>query len=107
MTGKMTGQRLTLLIALALCLAAVALPPLLAASQSGNGYELAWFTVDGGGATFSAGGGYELGGTVGQPDAGTFNGDGYTLDGGFWGAGVPSSGPPVHNIYLPIILRQS
>ena len=103
----MTRKHPTLLLALVLCLAAVALPSLLAASQSGSGYELAWFTVDGGGATFNAGGDYELGGTVGQPDAGTFSGDGYTLDGGFWGASVPSSGPPVHNIYLPIILRQS
>ena len=107
MTGKMTRQRLTLLIALALCLAAVALPPLLATSQSGSGYELAWFTVDGGGAMLNQGGSFSLNGTIGQADAGTLGGDGYTLDGGFWGAGVPSGGPPAYNIYLPIILRQS
>ena len=33
-------------------------------------YDLGWFTIDGGGGMFSTGGGYELGGTIGQPDAG-------------------------------------
>ena len=42
----------------------------LALAQSGGGYDLSWSTVDGGGGTFSEGGGYSLGGTVGQPDAG-------------------------------------
>ena len=40
--------------------------------------------MDGGGATFSTGGGYSLGGTAGQPDAGELSGGGYTLGGGFW-----------------------
>jgi hypothetical protein len=103
----MSRRQLTLLVALVLCLTAVALPSLPAASQSDSGYELAWFTVDGGGATFSAGGGYELGGTTGQPDAGTLNGAGYSLAGGFWGASIPSGEPPAYSIYLPLILRQS
>jgi hypothetical protein len=49
-----------------------------------------WFTVDGGGGT-STGGKNSLSGTVGQPDAGTMNGGGYVLYGGFWGmvAGWP------------------
>ena len=38
-------------------------------AQSGGGYNLTWNSVDGGGATFSSGGGYLLGGTAGQPDA--------------------------------------
>ncbi len=34
-------------------------------AQAGGGYDLTWNTVDGGGATFSSGGGYTLGGTAG------------------------------------------
>jgi hypothetical protein len=63
-------------------------------------YDLSWWTVDGGGETFSTGGGYELGGTIGQADAGTLFGGGYTLGGGFWG----SEGPPVQ-IYLPLVMK--
>ena len=40
--------------------------------------------MDGGGATFSTGSGYTLGGTIGQPDAGALSGGGTTLGGGFW-----------------------
>jgi hypothetical protein len=68
-----------------------------------NGYDLSWWTVDGGGATFSTGGGYELGGTIGQPDAGVLSGGGYTLVGGFWGGGAPA--PPGHKLYLPLIMK--
>ena len=62
-----------------------------AASQTGNGYDLTWSTIDGGGYTFSTGNGYELGGTIGQPDASTTSGSGYSIAGGFWGfsAGQP------------------
>jgi len=41
-------------------------------------------TVDGGSATSSAGGGFELSGTIGQPDAGVLSGGGFQLAGGFW-----------------------
>lgn len=97
-------------------------------------YDLSWWTVDGGGATFSSGGSYELGGTIGQPDAGTLSGGDYTLGGGFWGGGAavepatptatPTSTatptgtpttptatpsgtvpPPTNLIYLPIVLK--
>ena len=51
-------------------------------------YDLSWHTIDGGGATFSAGGDFELGGTIGQhdagPSAGPMTGNGYELRGGFW-----------------------
>lgn len=57
--------------------------------------------MDGGGATFSEGGGYSLGGTVGQPDAGVMSGRDYTLAGGFWGGG----GGAAQYIYLPLVLR--
>ena len=58
----------------------------LARAQSGGGYDLARHTVDNDGASFSTGGGYQLGGTIGQPDAGGLSGGDYTLAGGFWGA---------------------
>jgi hypothetical protein len=64
--------------------------------------SLKWWTVDGGGATFSTGGSYHLGGTIGQPDAGPSSGGTYTLVGGFWG-GDPSMAN--HQIYLPLIRR--
>ncbi len=74
-----------------------------ALAQSGGGYDLTWSTVDGGGYTFSTGGGYALGGTVGQADAGTLSGGGYTLSGGFWGG---ASGTVVgYSIYLPLALK--
>src|SRR5215211_1923788 len=56
-----------------------------ATAQVGGGSDLTWSTTDGGGATFSTGGGYKLGGTIGQPDAGEQNGGGFTLRSGFWG----------------------
>ena len=65
----------------------VALTILMGASlaRADGGFEITWYTVDGGGATFSAGDGYTLGGTIGQPDAGgPQTADGYTLQGGFW-----------------------
>lgn len=48
------------------------------------GQEITWYTIDGGGETFSAGGGFELGGTIGQPDAGVLTGGSFALVGGFW-----------------------
>jgi hypothetical protein len=61
-------------------------------------YAIPWWTVDGGGGT-SAGGGYSLTGTIGQPDAGVMTGGGYSLTGGYWGL------EPFHLIYLPLILK--
>jgi hypothetical protein len=60
-----------------------------AGSASADTYDLTWFTVDGGGGMFSTGGVFELGGTIGQPDAGpvTMTGGSFELIGGFW-AGV-------------------
>ena len=62
-------------------------------------YELPWFTVDGGGGMWSAGGGFTLGGTIGQPDAGLLSGGDYTLSGGFWGADA------LRYLYLPVVMR--
>jgi len=86
--------RFPLLVVLLSLLASVAL------AQLGGGYDLTWNTIDGGGYTFSEGGGYSLGGTVGQPDAGVLSGGGYTLAGGFWGGEAARYG-----IYLPLVVR--
>ncbi len=53
------------------------------AAQVGGGFDQSWSTVDGGGGTFSTGGGYSLGGTAGQPDAGQQTGGSFALVGGF------------------------
>jgi hypothetical protein len=66
-------------------------------------YDLSWHTVDGGGATWSSGGTYSLGGTVGQPDAGNLAGGSYTLGGGFWQGGPVAQG--MYQVYLPLVLR--
>jgi hypothetical protein len=67
------------------------------------GYDLAWWTVDGGGAAFGTVNGYTLAGTSGQPDAGVLHDGGYVLTGGFWVGGAAAA--PWHYIYLPLVLR--
>lgn len=59
-------------------------------SASAQLFEIPWYTVDAGGGT-SVGSGFELTGTVGQPDAGPeLTSGNYLLEGGFW---YGSSGP--------------
>src|SRR5262245_29183741 len=88
-------RRLTLTLLVAAILGAGA-----ALAQTGGGYDLSWSTIDGGGGS-SAGGGYQLTGALGQPDAGTtLSGGGYSLSGGFWG-GVSTGG----KVYLPLVRR--
>jgi hypothetical protein len=57
-------------------------------------YAIDWHTVDGGGEMWSIGGDYELGGTIGQPDAGIMSGGTYSLTGGLWVVGLPSCACP-------------
>ena len=90
-----TRRILPTVLLLLLAVSAVAL------AQSGGPYDLTWNTVDGGGYTFSTGGGYSLGGTVGQPDAGLLTGGDYTLGGGFWHGAAAVE----YDIYLPLLLR--
>jgi len=109
----MSGSRFTsyalrlLLVAGLLALTALAFRQAqhVALAQSGNGYDLRWNTVDGGGYTLSVStdGVYALGGTIGQPDAGIMSDSSgtYTLRGGFW-ARVRLE---VLRIYLPVVLR--
>jgi hypothetical protein len=56
--------------------------------------DITWFTVDGGGHTFSTGGAFRLGGTCGQFDAGSLTGSDFTLSGGFWLRGNTLSAVP-------------
>jgi hypothetical protein len=88
-----------------LALAALLLLASVALAQPGDGYDLPWWAVGGGGRE-SAGGNYALIGTIGQPDVGVLTAGNYTLVGGFWsGEGIPAE-PETHPIYLPLILRQ-
>jgi hypothetical protein len=71
-----------------LMLGSLLLTGIVQAHELTQGYDLSWHTIDGGGYTWSEGGGYTLGGTVGQPDAGAApSGGGYVLTGGFWVGG--------------------
>jgi hypothetical protein len=87
---------------IAVVLVALALVSLVSGvrSQADDGYDLSWFTVDGGGGK-SGGGEYALSGTIGQSDAGAFMAGGeYSLTGGFW-SGTTS----LYSLYLPLVLR--
>ena len=56
-------------------------------AQTGGGFDLTWSTIDAGGRTSSTGGGFELGGTIGQADAQApplMSGGTFELIGGFW-----------------------
>ena len=92
----MTKKRWILIVALLLCLSS-SLPVL---SQVGGGYDLTWWTVDGGGL-LGLGGGCSLHGTIGQADADTLSGGEYTLAGGFWGGSAPPA-PPANRVFLPV-----
>lgn len=93
-------RTLPYVLLLLIVLAAAVFASHLALAQSGGGYDLTWNSIDSGGVMFSAGGGFSLGGTIGQPDVSTaLEGGGYSLVGGFW------SGIPSYRIYLPLILK--
>jgi len=81
-------------------LAVAALLTVVASSAAATGYDLGWWTADGGGGN-SIGGVYTLSGTVGQPDAGLVAGGQYTLAGGFWLASAPHQAS-----FLPLILSR-
>ncbi len=79
---------------------------LLASAVGAQGdYEMTWWSVDGGAATLSQGGGYSLSGTVGQPDGGELSGGDYTLGGGVWRGGAVVEQTQLFAVYLPLVLR--
>lgn len=69
-------------VGLALLLAATGV-----AARAGAYDPITWSSIDGGGVAFASGGGYRLGGTIGQHDAGTLAAGAFTLRGGFWSGG--------------------
>ena len=68
-----------------------------------QGWDLSWWTVDGGGHTFSTGGNFRLGATIGQPDAGVLSAGDFILTGGVWSGGMAA--PVRYSTYLPVVLR--
>lgn len=61
---------------------------LVAAPAVAQPWSVTWYTIDDGGATFSTGGIYSVGGTIGQPDAGSYTNAQYFVAGGFWSVGL-------------------
>ena len=60
------------------------MPIILVGLAAADDLEISRSTMDGGGVMFSSGGGLELAGTIGQPDAGILSGGEFKLSGGFW-----------------------
>ncbi len=87
------------IVILAVLLAVVILVP---GALAQGGYELTWWTVDGGG--IQAGGGYGLASTTGQHEALAWSGGGYTLVGGFWPGGGDTLGEE-YTVFLPVVMR--
>lgn len=64
-------------------------------AQPAPSIQLDWNTIDGGGGMFSFSRALQLGGTIGQHDAGTtMSGGGLTLTGGFWVVTTTGGGAP-------------
>jgi hypothetical protein len=74
---------------------------LVATSVHSQNFSIDWHTIDGGGGT-STGAVYSISGTIGQPDAGTMSGGGYSLDGGFWAlvSAIQTPGAPLLTVRL-------
>jgi len=78
---------------------------LVLSGPAGAVMDLSWFTVDGGGWTFSTGAALSLGGTIGQPDAGGMGSGTYALLGGFWKGGWSASGIEETQGSIPLVFR--
>ena len=71
-----------------------------ASAAAATGFEISWWTVDGGGGV-STGGGFGVTGTIGQPDAASPLASGcWSVDPGFWGeyAVIATPGAPALRI---------
>ncbi len=69
----------------------------LALAQTGGGFEMRQYTIDGGGGA-SLGGPFVVRGTIGQAAAGTLSNGAFVLHGGFWRQ-LGSE------LYLPVVLQ--
>ena len=88
-------------------LATIALLLAVSMALAWSGFDVSWWTVDGGGGSAS-GGPYTLAGAVGQPEAGpALTGGDYALIGGFWYGTGPAAAPEMHLLYLPLVVRNS
>jgi hypothetical protein len=80
---------------------------MLAQGASAQNYSIDWYKIAGGGGT-SAGGNYQLSGTIGQADAGnTMSGGSYSLTGGFWSMIAVISTPGLPNLVITWISPNS
>jgi len=84
---------------LLLVLAGLAILTTVALAQ--GDYALGRWVIAGGGGT-SAGGDYDVQGTIGQPATGATRGGSYDLSSGFWGW-LES----FFDVYLPLVLRNN
>ena len=77
---------------LAVVAAVVLLHTSSANGQAGGSYDVRRSAIEGGGVTVASGGSYRIGGTIGQPVAGTASGGSHFLGAGFWGGagGMPA-----------------
>jgi hypothetical protein len=86
----MKGESMKAKSLMAMAVAALAAVPSFAVET----YEVAWWTIDGGGSTGS-GGIYSIAGSIGQVEGSRVRGGTFELNGGFWGiVGIPSPGAP-------------
>jgi hypothetical protein len=88
------------LIPIILTIAALLFVATIAYAQ--EGFDLSWWSVDGGGDR-SGGGAYTLLGVAGQPDAGLLHGGDFSLAGGYLGGAVAL--PPTQHLFLPLVIR--
>lgn len=96
----MSSVRAPNLSALVLVVLALSLGISGAQTRADGGYNLSWFTVDGGGGIIS-GGESALSGTIGQYDAGDrMSGGDYSLEGGFW-----SGRTSIYPTFIPLVTR--
>ena len=71
----------------------------LALAQTGDGFGVRQFTIDGGGGA-STGGSFSVRGTIGQAEAGTLSNGTFVLHGGFWSQAGSE-------LFLPVVLQAS
>ena len=80
---------------------AITLGMALAGAAQAQPFQIDWYTIDSGGGV-SAGGSFELAGTIGQHDAGgPMTGSGLELTGGFW-AGAGAGGCNAADLAAPL-----
>lgn len=73
---------------------------LTAVSANAQNYSMDWHKIAGGGGR-SAGGAYQINGTIGQPDAsGAMNGGNYSMTSGFWSLISVTQAPGAPTLYI-------